>query len=112
MKVQEIAKEITKWFQRTGGGGLILPDGWFGRPYDNIHQLTFIEIRSCKIIIELDEQLHLLLTEPKSITCTNGEIILGGFRQCVFDWQEYGSNVSHCSSFTSGELKFVAPPGM
>lgn len=111
MKTYEITSVLEKWFKRTGGGGLILPDGWFGRPYDNFHQLTYIKSRPQKVLIELDEKLYLIITKPTSTEEKGNELILAGFIQCVFDWTEYGSNTSHSTTYKSGDVKFVSPPG-
>lgn len=111
MKTSEISTLVEKWFQRTGGGGLILPDGWFGRPYDNIHQLIYIESRPKKVIIELDGQLYLIITEPTSALEKDNELTLSGFTQCVFDWAEYGLRAVHCAIYKSGDVKFLAPSG-
>jgi hypothetical protein len=112
IKTTKIVSILEEWFRRMGGGSLILPDGWFGRPYDNIHQLTYIKARPKKVLIELDEQLYLFITEPATITEKDNELILGGFSQCIFDWTEYGSRTSHSTTYKSGNLKFVAPPGV
>lgn len=112
MKTKEIASLLERWFQRTGGGGLILPDGWFGRPYDNIHQLTYLKSRPRKVLIELDEQLYLIITEPTSAVDKDNELTLAGFAQCVFDWSEYGARAAHSTIYKSGDVKFVAPPGV
>ncbi len=57
MDHQMMKTKIEDWFKIYGGGGLVTPEGWFGRPYDNIHQLTYLEFRLSKLIIELDVSL-------------------------------------------------------
>jgi hypothetical protein len=105
---QPDANEIVAWFARQKGAGVVLPDGWFGRPYDNMHELTFLELRPHKLIIELDNQLLLTLTEPGRVTAADGELLLDGFAQCVFDWQEYGSLRPHATVYESGAVRFVS----
>ena len=34
---------ISQWFEREEGAGLVLPDGWYGRPFDNLLNLISIE---------------------------------------------------------------------
>ncbi|RMH16175.1 MAG: hypothetical protein D6696_18820 [Acidobacteria bacterium] len=102
---------IEDWFQATGGGGLVLPDGWFGRPHDNIHRLTFLAIRPLWLIMELDERLLLTVREPMAVRQRNGDLVISGFSSCVFDRKEYGGKRGFVKSYTDGELKFVAPPG-
>lgn len=90
---------------------MILPDGWFGRPHDNIHILTRVEMRGARLLIELDDQLHLSISLPVAIEDEGNEIKVRDFRQCVFDWREYGDTTDHCSIYDNGEILFVAPPG-
>lgn len=108
---EQIIKNIKNWFQIKGGGSLITPDGWFGRPYDNIHMLTYLEVRPNKVILELDEQLYLIFTDVKSVYTKNEELCFEEFSQCVFDWQGYGDLKPHATIFSSGIVKIVAPPG-
>jgi hypothetical protein len=75
---------ISRWFQEERGGSPELPDGWFGRPMDNVHQLTFIVQRPRKLIMELDEQLYLIFTELGSIRIDGPEIVFSEFQQLVF----------------------------
>jgi hypothetical protein len=44
-----------------------------GRPGDNLNQLSFIAARPTKLLIELEEHILLVLTEPR----------LFGFVQCL-----------------------------
>lgn len=102
---------IEGWFRATGGGGLVLPDGWFGRPYDNIHRLTFLAIRPLWLILELDERLLLTVREPTSVGQRDSELIISGFTSCVFDRKEYAGEKGYVKSYASGEVKLLAPPG-
>ena len=108
---QSFEQEISRWFERTGGGGLVLPNGWFGRPFDNIHELTYIKNRPTKLILELDERLLLVFTEVETVVNQGNELHFENYVQCVFDWQEYESKVAHISSYNTGAIKIVAPPG-
>jgi len=104
-------KWVDAWFQRTGGGSLVLPDGWFGRPFDNLHQLTFSCARPNAILIELDDQLHLLLNGSVQIVEEDAALVLKGFTSCVFVWLEYGGGQTHRQVYDTGEVRFQAPPG-
>ena len=100
---------ILEWFKNVKACGLILPDGWFGRPYDNLHRLSFIEVRPHKLLLELDNQLLLIFTDVSKVYIENSELILEDFAQCVFDWQEYGSLSPHVEVYKSGVVKLVPP---
>lgn len=102
---------IEGWFRETGGGGLLLPDGWFGRPYDNIHQLTFFTVRPMWLIIELDSCILLTIRQAASIQRSNSELVISGFSSCVFDRREYAGDRCYLRTYTEGEIRLVAPPG-
>lgn len=102
---------IEEWFRKAGGGGLVLPDGWFGRPYDNIHRLTFLTIRPFWTIVELDERLLLTLRNPFLVQATDEELLISEFPLCVLDRKEYGGDRYFSKSYNAGEVKIVAPPG-
>jgi hypothetical protein len=102
---------IEEWFRATGGGGLVLPDGWFGRPYDNIHRLTFLAIRPLWLILELDERLLLTVRDPMSVRKTDAGLVISGFSYCVFDRKEYGGEGGKVQSYSSGEIRLVSPSG-
>ena len=102
---------IEHWFMLAGGGGLVLPDGWFGRPNDNLHQLTYVETRPHKLLIELDSLLLLVITDLSNIRVEKSALVLTDFSQCVFDWQEYGSAKPNVSIYHSGEIRMIPPLG-
>ena len=104
------SNQVRDWFSRTWGGGLILPDGWFGRPHDNIHRLTDVTEDESSLRIVLDEQLSLTFHGNPSVQDNGKELVIVGYSRLAFDWEEYGSNVPHADSYDSGEVKLVAPP--
>jgi hypothetical protein len=83
-----------------------LPDGGLGRPGDNLYQLTFVLARRQKLLVELDNQLLLVITEPRVEAASNAEVQVS-FRQLTFDWQEYGNLRPHASTYREGTLKFM-----
>ncbi|MSP13841.1 MAG: hypothetical protein EXR62_12905 [Chloroflexi bacterium] len=114
MAEKEMGDIILRWFQIARVGGLVLPDGWFGRPYDNTHQLTHLEIWSHKLLIELDDQLLLIFTDIKKVRIENSELLLTDFVQLVFDYQEYVNLSPHARVYKDGEVRLIplgGPPG-
>lgn len=101
--------QIRSWFSRTWGGGLVLPDGWFGRPHDNIHHLTDVCEDENGLRIELDSRLSLTFLGNVSVQDNGDELVFSGYSRLEFDWKEYGSNLPHFDSYDDGEVKFVAP---
>lgn len=101
-------QEVVAWFRKAGAAGLILPDGWFGRPYDSLHRLTFSVQRPRAMLLELDSQLYLLATGNVSVKAKEQALKLSGFAQLVFCWQEYGGSTTHTRTFNSGQVQFIA----
>jgi len=99
-------RKVNEWFAAVGYAGLVLPSGWFGRPYDNWHELTWACARSTKLLVELDGQLLLVLTEP-GVPQVEGPDLVLPCAQLVFDWQGYGDLIPHAESFGAGSLRLV-----
>ena len=108
----QMSKVIRDWFSKAKGAGMVLPNGWFGRPYDNQHELTYIEQRPHTLLLELDDQLLLVFTELQSVDSDGAELVLARFAQCVFDWQEYATMAPHATVYRTGEVRFVPPVGL
>ena len=106
MSTQKILEAVQSWFNQDKHIGLKLPSGWFGRPYDNHHQLTFSTSRPHKLILELDQQLYLIFTEPEGAYIEDDELVITGFKQLVFDRQGYGDMQCHAEVFSAGEVRF------
>lgn len=109
--LKAIVHVVQNWFDRAGGGGLVLPDGWFGRPYDNIHRLNAIESNGDLLRIELDDRLVLTFKKPSNARICNSELLVEDFESLSFDWKEYGSNEKHSTSYQNGVVTFVPPIG-
>ncbi len=96
------AESLADWFATALTASVELPDGWFGRPYDNMHRLTWSADRNNKLFVELDGQLHLILADPEVSKNEPGEFELR-CSQLVFDWRDYGSAGSrHARLFHDG----------
>jgi hypothetical protein len=106
----DVAAALSAWCRRVPAVGLVLPSGWFGRPYDNNLRLTWAHGRGSRLFVELDDQLLLVATGELSGRETPGEFVVSA-RQFVFDWQEYGGDSPpvHADVFADGgEVRFVA----
>jgi hypothetical protein len=74
-----------------------------GRPGDNLYRLTFVAERPHKLLIELDEQILLALTEPTLTAASDVQVRLD-FQQMTLDWQGYGDLTPHASTWSAGHL--------
>lgn len=102
---------VREFFSNVGYAGLILPSGWFGRPYDNLLQLTRSEASDQALVLELDSQLILTFAGEPQVTPSEKGLRLSGFAALAWDWTEFGSTVPHHEEFSAGEVQFVAPTG-
>jgi hypothetical protein len=109
---KQSVETIQHWFDQAKVGGLVLPDGWFGRPYDNFAPLSYLALRPHKLLLEQDDQLLLIFTELGEVRIESSELILTDFAQLVFDWQEYGSLSPRINVYKSGVVKFIPPIGI
>src|ERR1051325_7614119 len=76
---------IQCWFKDEYGGSLLLPDGWYGRPYDNQHALTSVEESGETLTIVLDGKLRLRLDGLKGVKGQKRELTFGPFEKLCFD---------------------------
>jgi hypothetical protein len=107
--VETVFSVVRDWFAAVRLASLELPSGWFGRPYDNLHRLTWLAHRGDKVIMELDDRLHLIITGPAEVDANADELRIVGFARATFDWQEYGSVPrSHAETFVDGQIRLVA----
>jgi len=103
-----IGAALESWFAAALTASVELPDGWFGRPYDNMHRLTWLDERDGKLFVELDGQLHLILADPDVEKIGAGEFGLV-CSHAVLDWREYGSSgVRNARVIPGGRVSFYA----
>jgi hypothetical protein len=91
MKASEILNRLSAWFEHAGTASMELPHGWFGRPYDAMHQLTWSTSRDEKLFLELDGQVHLILADVDTVEEEPAQFTLE-CRHAVLDRRDYGSS--------------------
>lgn len=105
-------KTIQGWFKEEWGGSLFLPDGWYGRPYDNQLALTSIEESSDILVIVLSGRLTLSFDGLKSVKAQKRELVFGPFEKLRFDWEGFGSSGTRgTKEYLAGEVKILVNPG-
>jgi hypothetical protein len=103
---------VQQWFKDEWGGSLFLPDGWYGRPYDNQHALTSIEESGSTLTIVLDRKLTLRFEGLKSVKAQKRELTFGPFEKLRFDWEGFGTGGGHgTKEYQDGEVKILTGPG-
>lgn len=106
------ANTVQRWFNEKHGGGLLLPDGWHGRPYDNLHLLTSVEETDDTLTVILDQKLTLHFDDLKSVDARKAELIFAQFGKLRFDWEGYGKDAKRgTKEYLTGEAKIVCAPG-
>lgn len=102
---------IQRWFKDEWGGSLLLPDGWYGRPYDNQHALTSVEESGETLTIVLDQKLMLRFEGLKSVKAQKRELIFGPFEKLRFDWESFSTDGKRGSKeYQAGEVKILTGP--
>lgn len=97
----DLAKAARAWIGRDGTVSIELPGRWFGRPFDNMHRLTWASSGPHRTILEFDGQLALLLVEPAGIV-VDGDVAAITATRIVLDWREYGSGGTYRTEVFDG----------
>jgi hypothetical protein len=108
MATQDALSTIQAWFEQVKLASLELPKGWFGRPHDNLHQLTWSAATTHKLLLEFDHQILLIITDPDSVEVTDTEVQVRDCAQVSLDWQEYGNLKARLDDHGSGTVSLVA----
>lgn len=99
---------IQRWFNNECGGSLLLPDGWYGRPYDNQHALTSIDESGSMLTMILDRKLTLRFEGLEAVKAQERELVLGPFEKLRFDWESFGTDGRRgAKEYQSGEVKIL-----
>lgn len=101
---------IQKFFEIVGRAGPILPDGWFGRPYDNLFELTRSHATERSLVLEFDNLVLTFGGRPR-VDATAAKLRIDGFILLNLEWIEFGSTRSRRSQFAGGRVAFVAAEG-
>ena len=102
-----IADAVRTFFAEHEVASLRLPLGWFGRPYDNWHQLTETATEGSEVLIRLDDsQVLTLEVEGMSPVGRTLRVTIQGGR---WHWTEYGGDIEHDEVLGPGVVEFHAP---
>ena len=103
---------IRSWSLRNDGGSLELPDGWFGRPYDNVHRLTTVHLHADAPPLALDDRLFLTAQGSIKVEADDASLIIGA-DQLLIEWTGFGSDQTrHVQSYSQALLRLHPGAGL
>jgi hypothetical protein len=101
-----VVDAVVAFFAEHGGASLRLPSGWFGRPYDNQHQLTEARSHGEAVVIRLDHRQ--VLTLDVKGTSSEERVLLVASRGGHWHWTECGTDNEHSEVLGPGTVEFHA----
>lgn len=103
---------VRQWFEQVGQAvGPILPDGWFGRPYDNRFSLLSVQGSDEALTVCLSQSTSLIFERLQRVYVEDSDLIFEGFGTCVLRWKEYGGTGIRERRVDAGQVRLVAPVG-
>lgn len=102
-----VVAAVIAFFADHKGASLRLPSGWFGRPYDNQHQLTEARSQGEAVFIRLDHKQ--MLTLDVEGTSSDEGVLRVAVRGGSWRWTEYGTDNEHRDVLGPGTVEFHAP---
>ena len=111
MGTAKIARSIEEFFDDHSVAGLILPNGWFGRPYDSFHRLSACTVEDDTMRVELDGRLNLSFAGDRLVAVSGRDgLTVRGYDTVAWDWHPYDTLDQHHEVFSAGEVTFVILP--
>ncbi|GAA2843713.1 hypothetical protein FB468_3298 [Leucobacter komagatae] len=101
---------IADFFEGSPAIWLELPDGWFGRPYDNLLTVVDVSIaESGSLVILFEHSSRLTVESPFSAALKEGALVLGPFAATEWEYAPFGETSAVQRRFVSGTCTFHAP---
>lgn len=95
---------VRTFFAERGGASLHLPSGWFGRPFDNLHELVDVHVEGDALRITLDE--HQVLTmRCAGPSQREDRVLVIPVESGEWAWTEYGGTTRHDDQFGAGRVE-------
>jgi hypothetical protein len=98
-------KPIKKWFSKNVVFGIITPDGWIGRPFDNHNKLSSLEYIENKVFIGVNGTQTFQITRPFKISKADDNLIISDFNK-LEHYYEFLSK-PRCKVYDTGVLTFA-----
>lgn len=110
MQFEEI---VQRWFDEEWSGSLLLPDGWYGRPYDNQHRLTSMNELEGVLSVTLDENLTLHFEGLRAVEARKEELVFGPFDKLRFVCGSFGSDGKcEAKEYFAGAVRILSGLGV
>lgn len=89
----EFAEKYKSQQGQVKGGSLCFWGHWFGKPYDNYHQITSVDFdpTTNKLTIRFSEQETLTVTNPADITEYKEKLVIADADNVYWQWHYYGN---------------------
>jgi len=104
------AHAVERFFAKHGRAGLVLPDGWYGRPFDSLFALTSVLDLPDGLKIEIEGGRQLICVGDVAIVKTELEkypaLRIEGFKQASWNPQDGVSDEQNYGD--SGAVLFVS----
>ena len=112
MTPAEMTTFVRRWFAEAEQAlGPILPDGWFGRPYDNLYMLKDVQVAGDVLTVHLSEDTKLVFERLERVYLDDSDLVFDGFRTCALRWKDYGGEEARERSYNTGQVRLVPPVG-
>lgn len=105
-----VAEKVQAFFQKHPVVGLILPDGWFGRSYDNLYKFKSAKSVQEEFHIEFSGREMLRIRGDLQVDRTEQSLVLSGFSLLEWSWQFYGSDKYETRTYSTGRAELPAQP--
>ena len=101
-----VVEAVHAFFIEHDVASLRLPSGWFGRPHDNMHQLSDVAMEGDHVLVTLDGKQVLRLDAVGA--SRDGRVLTITVRGGRWDWVDYGGNQQHSEAVGAGDVEFHA----
>jgi hypothetical protein len=103
--------EIKQWFRENDTVEFELPDGYLGRPFDNIYIFDSIGIDNVKNILiikfNINEIKIFTLYGEISYKFIDGCLEISNFDSLVFEWEKIGKTEIGSKKYDFGIVRFI-----
>lgn len=98
----DAAEVVRAFFTRRGAAGLILPDGWIGRPYDDYAGLDTVSVEDGLLTIRMDTGHVLTVDDHATVRDVDGSLLISHFDEATF-----GRDPSRLRAYREGVVELV-----